>query len=148
MCSRCHGSFRTLPALAAEALHGIKVHGYVVQCVVSDIDDPVQEPDLCYTIGLTAHGWPELITDGMSVLTAAPMLNDIARTWIDAGECQPTGAVLQVHQGDGLDPLVVVLWELPNPREVLLVARAIYQDMAPSPLPLRALAVSEMPSLR
>lgn len=57
----------------------IKEHGWVIQGVFGDKD----EPPFAYTVGLAGRGLPELIVSGLPMGAAQPVLNDLARRAVD-----------------------------------------------------------------
>lgn len=65
------------------------------QCwAVQGVERDRYRPPYAYTVGLTAHGKPELVVTGMSLTRAAELLNDIAAHVLHApapalGECIP-----------------------------------------------------------
>lgn len=59
-------------------------HGWAVTGVFPAEDDPGVL--FAYTIGLTAHGFPELIIAGLDLTTSQLLLNDLARRVFDRAQ--------------------------------------------------------------
>ena len=59
-------------------------HGWAVTAVFPTADDP--GAPFAYTIGLTAHGYPELIIAGLDPATSQMLLNDLAQRVFDRAE--------------------------------------------------------------
>ncbi|MCW6004295.1 DUF4262 domain-containing protein [Micromonospora sp. CPCC 205371] len=67
----------------------IDQHGWAVTGVFPTEDDP--GAPFAYTIGLTAHGFPELIIAGLDPATSQLLLNDLARRVFDRAQRFTTG---------------------------------------------------------
>ncbi|WP_319462519.1 DUF4262 domain-containing protein [Micromonospora sp. RTP1Z1] len=52
--------------------------GWAVTLVVPTDDDPDRAPAFAYTVGLTAHHYPELLIAGLDPATSQALLNDLA----------------------------------------------------------------------
>jgi hypothetical protein len=60
--------------------------GWAVTAVLPTDDDPPTASPFAYTVGLTAHGYPELIIAGLDPATCHTLLNDLARRVYDTAE--------------------------------------------------------------
>ncbi|MEU4818254.1 DUF4262 domain-containing protein [Micromonospora aurantiaca] len=60
--------------------------GWAVTYVLPTDDGTVTTAPFAYTVGLTAHGYPELITAGLPPEVAHGLLNDLARRVYDTAE--------------------------------------------------------------
>ncbi|MBU8857771.1 MULTISPECIES: DUF4262 domain-containing protein [unclassified Micromonospora] len=60
--------------------------GWAVTYVLPTDDDPDTTAPFAYTVGLTAHDYPELITAGLPPEVAHSLLNDLARRVDDKAE--------------------------------------------------------------
>ena len=60
--------------------------GWAVTHVLPTDDDPDTTAPFAYTVGLTAHDYPELITAGLPPEVAHSLLNDLARRVYDKAE--------------------------------------------------------------
>lgn len=58
--------------------------GWSVTAVMPTPDDLT--PPFAYTVGMTEHGYPELIIAGLDAMTAHHLLNDMARRIFDRAE--------------------------------------------------------------
>lgn len=85
MCAMCDGRSIEDYVVGVEGL--INRYGWALQYVNSRADAGLEDQDyledivpaFCYTVGLTAHGHPELIMTGRSAGESASVLNVIAR---------------------------------------------------------------------
>jgi hypothetical protein len=66
--------------------HIIDTTGWTVTHVLPTNDDPDTTAPFAYTVGLTAHDYPELITAGLPPEVAHNLLNDLARRVYDKAE--------------------------------------------------------------
>ncbi|MFB9238154.1 DUF4262 domain-containing protein [Plantactinospora siamensis] len=66
--------------------HIIDTTGWAVTHVLPTDDDPEATTPFAYTVGLTAHDYPELITAGLPAEVAHTLLNDLARRVYDKAE--------------------------------------------------------------
>ncbi|MEU5554110.1 DUF4262 domain-containing protein [Micromonospora sp. NPDC047793] len=66
--------------------HIIDTTGWAVTHVLPTHDDPDTTAPFAYTVGLTAHGHPELITAGLPPEVAHTLLNDLAQRVYDKAE--------------------------------------------------------------
>ncbi|RNH99659.1 DUF4262 domain-containing protein [Micromonospora aurantiaca] len=64
----------------------IDTTGWAVTHVLPTADDPDTTAPFAYTVGLTAHDYPELITAGLPPEVAHSLLNDLARRVYDTAE--------------------------------------------------------------
>lgn len=64
----------------------IDTTGWAVTHVLPTADDPETTAPFAYTVGLTAHDYPELITAGLPPEVAHSLLNDLARRVYDKAE--------------------------------------------------------------
>jgi hypothetical protein len=64
----------------------IDTTGWAVMHVLPTDDDPDTTAPFTYTVGLTAHDYPELITAGLPPQVAHSLLNDLARRVYDKAE--------------------------------------------------------------
>ena len=80
------------------------------------------EPPFAYTVGLFGLHHPELVTVGLSVETAAALLNHVARRVMEGQDLIP-GALLTFEEWQHS----VVPEVLPNPGEVLFTANRYYR---------------------
>ncbi|MFJ6167248.1 DUF4262 domain-containing protein [Micromonospora orduensis] len=64
----------------------IDTTGWAVTHVLPTDDDPHTTAPFAYTVGLTAHDYPELITAGLPPEVAHSLLNDLARRVYDKAE--------------------------------------------------------------
>jgi hypothetical protein len=78
--------------------------GWMVQGVVAAKTAP--GPTFAYTVGLTPHGFPELITAGPPVRTAKEVLNQLARRVFDRNERFTDGQVIP-EVLSGFDAVIV-----------------------------------------
>lgn len=60
--------------------------GWAVTLVVPSDDDPDDTAPFAYTVGLTAHDYPELIIAGLDPATFQALLNDLASRVYDKAE--------------------------------------------------------------
>lgn len=60
--------------------------GWAVTAVLPTAADPTGGGPFAYTVGLTAHGYPELIIAGLHPATAQALLNDLASRVYDRAE--------------------------------------------------------------
>jgi hypothetical protein len=60
--------------------------GWAVTAVLPTPDDPDTAGPFAYTVGLTAHGHPELAIAGLDPATAQALLNDLASRVFDKAE--------------------------------------------------------------
>lgn len=91
------------------------------QCwAVQGVERDRYRPPYAYTVGLTAHGKPELVLTGMSITRAAELLNDIAAHVLHAPPPPPGERVPLI---DG--PLVEFI-KVDVPSAHLLVADELY----------------------
>ncbi|MGC4885758.1 DUF4262 domain-containing protein [Micromonospora sp. DT227] len=60
--------------------------GWAVTLVHPDADDAGDSTPFAYTVGLTAHGHPELLIAGLDPATAQQLLNDLATRVYDRAE--------------------------------------------------------------
>jgi hypothetical protein len=64
----------------------IDKYGWAVTIVLPTADDPPTTAVFGYTVGLTAHGHPELIIAGLDPAICHALLNDLARRVYDTAE--------------------------------------------------------------
>jgi Domain of unknown function (DUF4262) len=64
----------------------IDTFGWAVTAVLPPTDDPDATSPFVYTVGLTAHGHPELLIAGLEVATSQALLNDVAARVYGKGE--------------------------------------------------------------
>ncbi|MFY1587050.1 DUF4262 domain-containing protein [Micromonospora sp. WMMD734] len=64
----------------------IETTGWAVTHVLPTDDDPGTTAPFAYTVGLTAHDYPELIAAGLPPEIAHSLLNDLARRVYDKAE--------------------------------------------------------------
>jgi hypothetical protein len=57
--------------------------GWAVTAVVPDMDDPDEACAFAYTVGLTAHDFPELLVVGLDPGVSQSLLNDLAQRVYD-----------------------------------------------------------------
>ena len=60
--------------------------GWAVMHVLPTDDEPDTTTPFAYTVGLTAHGYPELVIAGLSVEVSHALLNDLALRVYDKAE--------------------------------------------------------------
>lgn len=60
--------------------------GWAVTAVLPTADDPATTCPFAYTVGLTAHDYPELVIAGLDPVTAQALLNDLASRVYDRAE--------------------------------------------------------------
>ncbi len=91
-------------------------HGWAVQGVERDR----ARPPWAYTVGLTAHGRPELVVTGLPLDRAAGLLNDVASHVLHAGPPRP-GEQIPLRGGP-----VIEFVEVTVPNAHLRVAVELY----------------------
>lgn len=92
-------------AYLASCLELIDEHGWVVQGVFGTQTDP--GPSYAYTVGLTAHGFPELAIAGLPHELMQVLLNDVAKRVFDFNRRYTHGEVLDDVLGGGYKVVVV-----------------------------------------
>jgi Domain of unknown function (DUF4262) len=91
-------------------------HGWAVQAVARDRI----RPPWAYTVGLTAHGRPELVVTGLPASRAGSLLNDVAAHLLHAAAPRP-GEQIPLHGG----PLIEIV-AVAEPAAHLEVALEFY----------------------
>lgn len=114
MCWQCDNPASTTADLRSHLLRVIDDHGWLVQFV--EPHDPLGS--LAYTVGLTAHGCPELVVEDLSASASAGLLNEMARACMS----EPLQPDEIFHARDGRGYLLAVM---PWPEE-LYVATMFY----------------------
>jgi hypothetical protein len=94
----------------------VRKHGWAIQYVFGENE---QSPSLAYTVGMTGFGRPEFVLFGLGQKSAAMVLNALGER-ARAGERFRDGDVVGIGSGR------VMLFELPNPAEVLFGANSFY----------------------
>lgn len=79
-------------AYMRQCIEMIDEHGWMVQGVFPTAAD--QGPMFAYTVGLTAHGFPELAIAGLEPQTMQTLLNDVAKRVYDTNRRYTHGEVL------------------------------------------------------
>ncbi|MBY6410147.1 DUF4262 domain-containing protein [Rhodococcus sp. BP-252] len=132
MCAMCEG--RSFPEYLRSIEELIDKHGWALQYVESDTRGSLADlphgridPAFCYTIGLTAHGHPEIVVTGRDPSDSAAILNALARRVVVGGD--RLGAGMHVSAA-GFDFYVV---DVDRTDEWLAMANGIY-----SPASVRA----------
>jgi hypothetical protein len=96
MCWQCDNPDGTTEEYLEELRATIALHGWAVQAVEDD------RMPYAYTVGLHAHGLPELLITGLSDHRAAEVLNDVARAAVHGRVLIP-GAHMAVGDGPLLE---------------------------------------------
>lgn len=119
----------TTPEYLVRVLDVVDRVGWAVQGILG-------KHPLCYTVGLTPRGWPELVTVGMHHLVAQPMLNRIVRQQIEADRCftvdelitveSPTRPLLQLRDYPTSAPKLVIAEQLYGHRAARLPALQVH----------------------
>jgi hypothetical protein len=73
--------------------------GWAVTAVLPTVDDPATTRPFAYTVGLTAHDYPELLIAGLDPATSQALLNDLAERVYDKAE--------RFTHGQHIDNLIV-----------------------------------------
>jgi hypothetical protein len=94
----------------------IAYSGFAIQGVEGDR----RNSPWAYTVGLSAHGKPELVVTGLSIARSVRLLNDVAPHLMHADAPQP-GEVVPL-----LDAPVIEIVEITEPTEYLGIAVAIF----------------------
>ena len=94
----------------------IALHGWVVQGVERD----GIRPPWAYTVGLTAHGRPELVATGLPIRSAHDLLNVVAEHLLHAAVPRP-GAQIPLRGGP-----VIEIVKVAEPSAHLVTAVQIY----------------------
>jgi hypothetical protein len=79
--------------------------GWMIQGVFGTEQDP--GPSYAYTVGLTAHGFPELAVAGLPPQVMQTLLNDVAKRVFDLNRRYTHGEVLDDVLGGGYKVMVV-----------------------------------------
>ncbi|MFI5608861.1 DUF4262 domain-containing protein [Amycolatopsis sp. NPDC051903] len=116
MCEQCEYPGRSGQEYVAEILARIEEYGWCVQGVLGTDS----RPPWAYTVGLTAHGLPELLVAGLPPQPAEALLTAVAERAIGAGPPRP-GEVFSLR---GLPAVEIVA--LAEPSAHLLVAVSLY----------------------
>ena len=104
MCWQCEHPEATWQDYVAHLRELLEEHCWVVQGVQRER----QRPAYAYTIGLAAHGRPELVVTGLPYDSAAALLNSAARRALQTDVLRPGE---RVPLGDGLLTEIVRLAE-------------------------------------
>jgi hypothetical protein len=114
MCEMCDGA--TWDDVVRRTRATIAEYGWQLQLVEGDAADP----PLCYTVGLTARGLPELLLTGRGTNETATILNSLAQSAVHGGLVLEPGMELVFFQRR------VHLAPIAAPDGVLLIADSLY----------------------
>lgn len=124
MCSGCDNGDADDPVLVRQWLdqrdarlrETIREHGWAVQYVLAAGD---RSPSLAYTVGLTGFDHPEIAVFGLGQSIAGRVLNDL-------GDQVRAGARLRDGDLVEVEAVPLLMFDLPNPCEVVFGANRVY----------------------
>lgn len=117
MCEMCDG--KSPARLRKDLRRVIQRYGWALQYVQSAIDESGIHPAYCYSVGLTAKEWPELVITGRVADQSAEVLGGLCSLMGDG----PPLAAGDTFTVGGLD---VCLVEVRRPEQWLLRATDLY----------------------
>ena len=118
MCWMCDNPGKTDDDYLAEVVvPAIERCGWFVQAVLGG----KRHAPFAYTVGLTAHGLPELVVTGMAHYRSGALLNGMAGHWLHADVLPVPGQHVDVRDGRCLEVV-----EVPHPDAHLFVATRLF----------------------